>query len=76
MPPTTPPTMAPRLDDGAPAGEGADWIMVSAETLQGLSLRYCVVAVLPSPVFCSTRIPGGIPPHRSGLPARTQGLRE
>ena len=73
MPPTTPPMMAPILDDDPLCEEGADWIMVSAETLHGLSLRYCVAAVLPPPVFCSTVRPGGIPPHRPGLPARSQG---
>ena len=59
-------------DNRPPRGEGVDWIAASAETLHGLPLRDCVAAVLPPPVFCSMVSPGGIPPHRPGLPAHTQ----
>ena len=60
------------LDDGPPRGGGVDWIAGLAETLHCLPLRNCIAAALPLPVFCSIVSPGGIPPHKPGLPAHSQ----
>lgn len=57
-----------------PSREPDDWICVSAETEQGLLLRYSAGAVFVPPVFSRTFSPLGMLPQRPMLPVQAHWL--